>query len=84
MFSGRYSNYQECFFFFKFGRILVKYFHCIIPGLLEPLKIMASSCASSLTNSLKDGERALSGPADVHIALCFQVFPYLVYFNIYI
>lgn len=53
----------------KFGRILVKYFHCIIPGLLEPLKIMASSCASSLTNSLKVGERALSGPADVHIAL---------------
>lgn len=70
--------------FFLFGKILVKYFHFIIPGLLEPLKTMASSSTSSLTNSLKVGECALSGPADLHIVPCFQVFPYLVYFNIYI
>lgn len=42
--------------FFLFGVRLVKYFHFIILGLLESLKIMASSSASSLTNSLKIGE----------------------------
>lgn len=39
---------------------LVKYFDFIIPGLSEPLEIMASSSASSLTNSLKAGECALT------------------------
>ena len=71
-------------FFFFFGKRPVKYFHFKIPGLLEPLKIMASSSASSLTDSLSVGECTLSGPADLHIMPCFQVFPYLVYFNIYI
>lgn len=61
VYNVRYSNYQDLLFFFLFGKKLAKYFHFIAGGLWEPLKIMASSSASSLTDSPKAGDRALSG-----------------------
>lgn len=72
VYNVRYSNYQGLLFFL-FGKKLAKYFHFIVRGLLEPLKIMASSSASSLTYSLKAGECALSG---LLFYISYHVFKY--------
>lgn len=67
-----------------FGKKLAKYFHFIVRGLSEPWRIMAGSSSSSLTDSLKAGECALSGPL---FYISRHVFEYSLtwfYFNIYI